>query len=117
MKFKLVKINEGGQVTIMDEKKEINNSMYTAEECILGDEVCRLINADKELKVFFREKLADTLQTYAVEVTTAYQTKDKQRAADATCKAAELFKALIMHIYLKVVPKREAEQREKEAKK
>ena len=97
------------------EEKE-TNSMYTPEECVLGQEVCRLINADKELKVFFREKIGDALQAYATEVIKAWEAKDHPRAAKAASNAAETIKALVMHIYLKVVPKKEAEQREKEVK-
>ena len=107
MKFISVKINEGGYVTMKDEEKE-TNSMYTAEECILGKEVCRLINEDKELKVFFKQKLGSVMQTYAAEIIKSWEVKDRQRAAEATQRAGELIKSLVMHIYIKVVPKRES---------
>ena len=94
----------------------MKGSMYTEEEKLLGDEVCRLVNEDKELKHFFAKISYATLKDFAGEITEAFKVQDKKQGAEVMQKYTDLVKALAMHIYIKVVPKREAEQREKSKK-
>lgn len=105
MNLKYVKINEGGKVSMKDETK---GSMYTKEEQKLGDEICNIVNADKELKVFFKEQLTKILQTYVAETIMAWEKQDRQRMGKATKEVGELLKALTTHVYIKVRIKKQA---------
>ena len=108
MNLKYVKINEGGKVSMKDGTK---GSMYTEEEQKLGDKVCDTVNVDQELKRFYAECTTHILKEFAKTMILAYSRKDKKLAAAAMDLAGEMFKALAMHVYIKVTVK------EKEAKK
>ena len=98
MNLKYVEINEGGKVTMKEQEK-----MYTEEEEKLGDELCSMINADKELQMFFKERAGSILKKFAGGIIMAWTKKDKEMAKVATQEAGETLKALIMHVYIKVM--------------
>ena len=99
MKFKPVKIDEGGFVTMKDEEKK---KLYTEKEAKLGEKFCATINADKELKNFHAERGAFILKEFAKTIILAYLKKDTQLTQEALNRAGELLKALTTHIHIKV---------------
>lgn len=105
MKFIEIKINEEGEVSMKDEKK---SELYK-EECAMNKEFCATINADKKLKVFFKEQLGKILQTYAGEMINAFAAKDRPKAAAGTQQAGESIKGLMMLMFVKVMMKKKAE--------
>ena len=103
MNVKYVKINGGGKVSM---KGEPIGSMYTKEEQLLGDEVCELVNADKELKHFFATTCFKILREFAGDINKAFNAKDKEEGKRVWQKNVDLIKALSMHIYIKVSMKK-----------
>jgi hypothetical protein len=80
----------------------ISDVTYTKEEEELCVKLCTAINADKELAMFFKERLGIILKKFAKDIIFAYTIRDKQQAKATTMKAGEMVKALIMHMYVKV---------------
>lgn len=80
----------------------ISDVTYTKEEEELSKELCATINADKELAMFFKERLGSTLRKFAKDIMFAYTIKDRQQAKATTQETGEMVKALIMHMYVKV---------------
>lgn len=103
MNLKYVKINGGGKVSM---KGETEGSMYTKEEQILSDEVCDLVNADKELKHFFATTCFKILREFAGDITKAFNAKDKEEGKRVMQNNVDLIKALAMHVYIKVMMKK-----------
>ena len=87
----------------------ISDVTYTKEEEELSTKFCAAINADKELAMFFKERLGSILQTFAKDIIFAYTVKDQQQAKATTAEAGEMVKALTMHMYVKVKIKEKEE--------
>jgi len=99
-----VKINEGGQVTMKEEI--IKKDLYTKEEELLGDELCDMMNADKELKSYFGDLATQFLKDFAKSIIKAYLDKDTQKGQKAFDLMQDGIKALVMHVYIKVMIKK-----------
>jgi hypothetical protein len=98
-----VKINGGGKITMKDETKEVT---YTEEEEKLSVELCSAINADKELAMFFKQRLGSILKKFAGEILLAFKVNDREKAKQVTMDTGEQVKALTMHMYVKVKVKK-----------
>jgi len=75
---------------------------YTKEEEELSVKLCAAINADKELAMFFKERLSNILQKFAKDIIFAYTIKDKQQGQATMEETGEMIKTLTMHMYVKV---------------
>lgn len=82
------------------------NVLYTDEERELSSIMCDAINADKELKVFFKETLGKTLQKFYTDMLEAQAERDVTKIGMVTQQTAEVIKALAMHMHVKVVVKK-----------
>lgn len=81
---------------------------YNKEEEALCYELCNMINADKELKGFFKKRVTKILQTFMEDVVVGRMMKDTKRVGDSAMEATEMIKALTMHVYVKVTMKKQA---------
>jgi len=84
--------------------------LYTDEERNLGDAMCNTINADKELKVFFKEILGKTLQNFYTNMVNAQAENNVAKVTAIMQQTAEIIKALAMHMHVKVVVKQKEEK-------
>ena len=91
-------------------KTKILNSMnYNEEEEVIGQEVCDAVNTDDTLKKMFIKGASKILTEFAVAEVKAHKTLDLKEGERIMKEALNLLKGLTMHVCVKVIIKREAQ--------